>query len=259
MGILDKFCLSGKSIIVTGGGQNIGRSMALGFAEVGADVAVVDIESDSACKVAEEVRKMGRQSVAIGADVSKKSEVEKMVQKVAGKFGKVDVLVNNASVFGKCLPFEDITEEDWDRTISIILKGTFFCSKEVGKIMVERRSGKIINMASIVAIRAPRREYMSDFSAAKAGVVQLTKCLAAEWGKYGINVNTISPGYHRTDSPITHMSEESREVLLSYTPLRKTAVADDMKTVAIFLASDASNYITGHNLVSDGGRICWYD
>jgi len=259
MDILENFKLTGKTIIVTGGGQNIGKSIALGFAEAGADIAIIDIDIDSANKVAEEITKMGRKSIAIKTDVSKLNDVQKMVAEVLNKFHKIDVLVNNASIFGKMLPIKDITEEDWDRTISIILKGTFLCSREVGKVMITQRSGKIINMGSITAMRAPRREYMSDFAAAKAGVIQFTRCLAAEWGKYGINVNSISPGYHETDSAITHQSDESRKTLISYTPLQKTAVANDMKPVALFLASDSSNYITGHNLVTDGGRICWYD
>jgi len=256
--VLKDFELNGKVSIVVGGATNIGKRVAMGLAEAGSDVAVVDININEVKKTAGEIKKIGKESIAINTDISNSVAVKNMVKIVLEKFEKIDILVNSASIFGKMKPLVDTEEGDWDEIMSINLKGTFLCCKEIGKIMVSQNYGKIINIASINGVMASRRDFMSDYNISKAGVIQLTKCFAAELGRYGINVNSISPGYHRTDSAITELSEKSREELLSYIPLKRTAVAEDMKSVVIFLASDASKNITGHNLLSDGGRLCWF-
>lgn len=257
-GLLKKFELAGKKAVVVGGATNIGKRVALGLAEAGADIAVVDINNDEAEKTVEKIKDFNRKAISVKTDISILEDVKKMVDKVVNEFQRIDILVNCAAIFGTMDPLLELDEKDWDRMMSINLKGTFLCCKEIGKVMADKKNGKIINFASINGILASRREHMSDYNIAKAGVIQLTRCFAAELGKYGINVNSISPGYHRTDSDITELSEESREELLNYIPIKRLAVADDMKPVVLFLASDASNNITGHNLLSDGGRLCWF-
>ncbi len=251
------FSLEGKVAIVTGGKRGIGKAVALAFAEAGADVAVStrvfkDAEDDLGT-VAEEIRGMGRRSLAIQADVTQKADVDSMVKRVEDEFGAIDILFNSVGIFGGP-PLIEQSEEQWDKIIDVDLKGYYLCSQAVAKRMVERRRGNIISVASAAGIRG-----FSDknaYNVAKAGVIMLTKVLARDLGKYNIRVNAIAPTMVKTemvralmDDPQASAAEARR------TPLGRLGEVSDIVGPAIFLASDASSYITGHTIVVDGGQL----
>jgi sorbose reductase len=256
MGILDRFRLDGKTALVTGGGQGIGQAFAHALAEAGADVAIVDINPETAEKVAAEIRALGRRSMAIVADVTKADDVRRMVDTIVGVWGKLDIGVNNAGV-GGWANAEDMSEAEWDRVININLKGVFLCAQAEARVMIPRRSGKIINTASMSGTIVNRPQNQVAYNASKAGVIHLTRSLAAEWAKYGICVNSISPGYTRTplvESPqVAHMVPGWLELI----PMGRMAEVTDLQGAVVYLASPASDYVTGHDLVIDGGYTVW--
>ncbi len=197
MNVLSMFDLKGEKAIVTGGGQGLGKEMALALAEAGADVAVVQRRVEVAEQTAEEIIKSGRDSFAMKVDVRKAEDIRNMVAAAKDRFGKIDILINNAGI-GQGVPALDMTEEDWDSMIDIHLKGTFLCSQMVGREMVKQKKGSIINIASMSGFIVNRPQPQAHYNAAKAGVVMLTKNLAMEWAKYNIRVNAIAPGYIKT-------------------------------------------------------------
>jgi NAD(P)-dependent dehydrogenase (short-subunit alcohol dehydrogenase family) len=247
------FSLEGEVAIVTGARQGLGKEIALTFAEAGADVAVCDvvIEDGELEAVAKEIQGFGRRSLAIQVDVSQKADVNNMVQKVIDEFDAIDILVNNAGINVKCFLLE-FSEADYDKIIDIDLKGYFLCSQAVGKKMVERGKGNIINIASIAATKPPTRS--GPYSAAKAGVVSLTRSLALELARNGIRANAISPGLAKTK--ITEWLWSDPKALEEYAakvPLGRITEPSDIAAAALFLASDASSYITGTTILVDGG------
>ncbi|GAG86467.1 unnamed protein product, partial [marine sediment metagenome] len=248
------FSLEGKVAIVTGGGTGIGRGIALEFAKAGADVVVGSRKLVNLEKVAEEVRALGRRSLAVQTDISRKADVDNLVQRVMGEFGGIDILVNNAVVFTRT-PVIEISEDDWDKTFDINLKGYYLCCQAVGKEMVERRKGSIINVASTAGFRVGPTN-STIYSTAKAGVIMLARGLARELGSYNVRVNTIAPGTVRTkmtertwSDPERLKQEEARM------PLGRLGEPSDIGSVAVFLASDASRHITGSTIVVDGGLL----
>jgi len=249
------FSLQGKVAVVTGSRRGIGKAIALTFAQAGADVAVCDyiVEGGELEAVAEEIRGLGRRSLAVQTDVSKKSDVDNMVKKVTDELGPIDILVNNAGTYRGSVLIQQ-TEEDWNAVIGTNLTGCFLCSQAVGRGMIERRKGNIINIASGAGIRgfAGRNSY----NVSKAGVIMVTKVLARDLAKYGIRVNALAPTNLKTDmtrgiweNPKTLAAEEAR------IPLGRLGEVDDMAGPALLLASDASGYITGHTIVLDGGSM----
>ncbi len=251
--ILEKLSLNGKIAIVTGASRGLGRSMALGLAEAGADLAIVSRGLPDLEKVAEEIRSLGRRALPISADMSNLEDIPKMVDSVLNEFGKIDILVNNAGTTIR-MTAEDFTEEAWDKVIALNLKGAFFCAQAVGKVMIKQRYGKIINIASLLsAIGVPNAV---AYGAAKGGISQMTKCMAVEWAKYNINVNAIGPGYFRT--PLTKPLQDDpvrSSQILSRIPMQRWGEPDDLKGVVVFLASEASNYVTGQTIYVDGGWL----
>jgi NAD(P)-dependent dehydrogenase (short-subunit alcohol dehydrogenase family) len=276
----EKVSLKGNVAIVTGGGQGIGRGIALRLAKEGADVAVADMNSETPKKVAEEIKKLGRQSIPISADLTKSVEVEKMIKMVIEQFGKIDILVNDAGgVPGKGLEREqfmsilETDEKDWDATIQANLKTTFLCSKAVAKNMVERKSGKIINISSVGGITygtlgGARTTYgpkplIAAYGAAKAGILSFTRSLARELSPYHINVNAVCPGL--IDSPLSDRSseelaklqgitiEEARKRRISAIPWGRIGTPDDIAAVVAFLASSDADFITGEEIIVSGG------
>lgn len=248
------FSLEGKVAIVTGGGTGIGRGIALEFAKAGADVVVGSRKLVNLEKVAEEVRALGRRSLAVQTDISRKADVDNLVQRVMGEFGGIDILVNNAVIFTRT-PVIEISEDDWDKTFDINLKGYYLCCQAVGKEMVERRKGSIINVASTAGFRVGPTN-STIYSTAKAGVIMLARGLARELGSYNVRVNTIAPGMVRTEmnkhlwsDPERLKQEEAR------IPLGRLGEPSDIGSVAVFLASDASRHITGSTIVVDGGLL----
>ena len=247
------FSLMDKIAIVTGARRGMGKAIALTLGEAGANVVVSDVvgggELDS---VAAEIRKLGRRSLAVQADTACKADVDGMVQRVMDEFGGIDILVNNAGVFMN-VPLLELREEDWDRILNVDLKGYHLCCQAVGKIMVEQKKGCIINIASRNSVKA--NEGHGAYCAAKAGVAMLTKVLARELGRYNVRVNAVSPGIARTELSRPMWSDpEFMKQLVSVVPLGRMAEPSEIASVVLFLASSASSYITGHNILVDGGR-----
>jgi 3-oxoacyl-[acyl-carrier protein] reductase len=246
--------LEGKVAIVTGGKRGIGRGIALAFAKAGADVAICSrgAEDGSLEAVAKEIEQLGRRSLAIKADVSKKSDVDQMVQRVIDEFGDIDILVNNAGVIMWDQSLLEASEDDWNKIMTINLQGAFFCCQAVGKWMMERKKGNIINMCSVSAISVSPGAAIYCIS--KAGLWMLTRALAQELGVYNIRVNAISPGWVKTDMNIQFRRDPDAEKEIARgIPLERLGVPEDIGRVALFLASDASDYITGQSIIIDGG------
>jgi len=246
--------LEGQVAIVTGGGTGIGRGIALEFAKAGADVVVASRRLSVLEKVGEEVTALGRRSLAVQTDISRKTDVDNLVRRVMGEFGGIDILVNDAVIFTRT-PVIEISEDDWDKTFNVNLKGYYLCSQAVGRGMVERRKGSIINVASTAGFRVGPTN-STIYSIAKAGVIMLSRGLARELGSYNVRVNTIAPGPVRVESgqslwgnPERLKQEEARM------PLGRMGEPSDIGSVAVFLASDASSYMTGSTIVVDGGLL----
>jgi len=247
--------LEGKAAIVTGGRRGIGRAIALALAEVGADVALGDrvVDDGELDAVAEEVKKLGRRALAIQTDITRKADVDNLVQKTLAELGAVDILVNNAAMNIRA-PLLELQEEGWDRVIDTDLKGYYLCSQAAGKIMVKQKGGNIINIASTAAMdTAPE---MGAYCIAKAGVVMLTRILAIELAQYNIRVNAVAPSLVKTkfSQPLWSNAETLKEIEAGI-PLGRLAEPGDIVGSVLFLASDASAYITGHTIVVDGGSV----
>ena len=243
----------GKVVLVTGGRQGLGRAMALAFAEAGADIAICDMVTDDGRldAVAGEIRSVDRRALTMMADVRNRAQVEEMVKKVLDEFGRIDVLINNAGVTGGGRLL-DLPEDDWDRVIDTTLKGTYLCSQAVSKVMIEQRSGNIINMASVGSYL----KGASPYGIAKKGIVSITQGLAHLLGPYNIRVNAIAPGAIRTE--MTQPIWDNPQILEAYvsdTPLGRIGEPEDVAHTALFLASDASRYTTGATIMVDGGIL----
>lgn len=253
MNILYKFSLEGKVALVTGGKKGLGKAMALGFAEAGADVAVCSrgIAGGELEAVAKEIRQLGRRSLAIQADVASKSDVERMVDKVVTEFGTIDILVNNAGQYIE-KPTMELSEKNWDDVHATHLKGSLFCAQAVGKVMVKQKRGNIINVSSVVGIRPLPSP--GGYDVAKAGLIMFTASLAIELAPHNIRVNAIAPGFMRTTQNVRIYGNP--DVLKRYESaiaLGRMGAPEEIATTAIFLASDASSYMTGSTIIIDGG------
>jgi NAD(P)-dependent dehydrogenase (short-subunit alcohol dehydrogenase family) len=249
---------TGKVVVVTGARRGLGKAMALGFAEAGADVAICDyvIDGGELADVAKQIEQYGRKSLFSKVDVTIKTDIEAFIQQVIGKFGRINILINNAGLLGSG-PFLEHTEELWDAIIDTNVKGTFLCSQAVSKIMIQQKEGTIINMASVAGFRAG-----STYSVSKAGVVMLTKTLARSLAPYNIRVNAIAPNVTRTEKePSRTMSEafwtnpEAIANAATRTPMGRIGEPSDIVGPALFLASDAAKFVTGHILAVDGGFL----
>ncbi len=251
MANLSLFDLTGHKALVTGGAVGIGRGCALALARAGADVAIVDLNAAAGAKTADEVRSLGVQSLFVACDVTNKPQVQSMVSQVVAQFGRLDVAVNNAGI-GILGADEQIDQADWDKVIAVNLTGTFLCAQAEAQQMIRQTptEGKIINIASMSATIA---NCNASYDASKAGVVHMTKTLAAEWGRFNINVNCISPSYLLTPM---HASTPVivRRRIRELTPLGHVQRPEDLHGAVIFLASAASNFVTGLDLMVDGGH-----
>ncbi|HMA83648.1 MAG TPA: SDR family NAD(P)-dependent oxidoreductase [Candidatus Thermoplasmatota archaeon] len=245
----DLFNLDGKVAIITGAARGLGKSIAVGLAKFGAHVVITDVIDTSG--TLEEIKKFDDQSFDLQVDVSDESDVETMIKKTIDHFGSIDILVNNAGIL-KTANAEDFSEDDWKKVIDVNLNGVFLCAQAAGKQMIEQKSGKIINISSIAGLSG----YASSvaYSASKAGVISLTKTLAAEWGKHNIQVNAICPGVFATNMTEDYLKDEDfKEMIKTKVPLSRYAKSDELIGTIIYLASNASDYMTGHALVIDGG------
>ncbi len=254
MGVLDRFSLAGRTALVTGAGQGIGQAFALALAEAGADVAVVDVNVEGARAVAAEAEGLGVRALAIHADISRPDDVNSMVAEILTAWGHLEVAVNNAGVRAWA-PAEEMTRDAWERVLGVNLTGTFLCAQAEAQAMLPRGYGKIINMASMSAHVVNRPQTQVGYNVSKAGVVHLTRTLAAEWASRGVRVNSISPGYTRT--PLTAKLGGLQADWLERIPLGRMGEVDDLQGAVVYLASEASDYMTGHDLVIDGGYTLW--
>jgi NAD(P)-dependent dehydrogenase (short-subunit alcohol dehydrogenase family) len=245
---LPDFSLDGKVALVTGAKRGIGKAFALTFAEAGADVVVCGRTLPDLEKVADEIKALGRRSLAVKTDVSNKSEVESLVAFIVKEFGTLDILVNNAVVYARG-PLVELSEEEWDNTLDIGLKGFYLCSQAAARVMMERRKGSIINMSSTAGIRPTGRQ--GAYSVIKAGGIMLTKLLAAELAEYNIRVNALAPTVVKTEL----VNEELFRGFMTQLPLGRLTEMSELAAAALFLASDAASYVSGHTLIVDGGRI----
>jgi len=241
----------GKVVVVTGGGSGMGKTTCKKFAEEGAKVAIVDIDMKRAEKTKEEIETEGREAIAIKCDVSNAMDVKKMVEQVLNKYGKIDILVNCVGILGQVGPVWETSEENWDKVMSVNLKGMFLVCKEVVPHMIQRKEGKIINISS-VAGKDPNPN-MVAYDASKAGVIGFTRALALEVAPYNINVNCVVPGITQTPF-LGEMSEEEKEKLASKVPLGRLAKPEEIAEVILFLASEKASFVTGAAWNVTGGR-----
>ncbi|MCX6000698.1 MAG: 3-oxoacyl-ACP reductase FabG [Chloroflexi bacterium] len=250
---MPKFSMKGRVVLVTGGGRGIGKAIALGFARAGADVVVASRTASDLDKVAREIEALGGHALAVQADIAVKSQVDNMVAKALDRFGTIDVLVNNAAI-NVMRPLVDLREDGWDKVMNVGLKGYFLCSQAVARVMMARKSGNIISIASDSAVKAA--PMLGAYSISKAGVVMLTQVFAVELAPYGIRVNAIGPGMVKTGFSQPLWSDPNMlKMIENNTPLRRLAEAEEIASVALFLASDAASYITGQTIYADGGIL----
>ena len=252
---LPDLSLSDKTAVITGSRRGIGRAYALAFAEAGADMVICDqvVEGGELETVAEEIRKLGQRSLAVRTDITRQSEVDDLVSRTVKEFGGIDILVNNAGL-DIIKPLLDTSEEEWDTTFAINLKGQYLCAKAAARKMIEqKRKGSIINIASHLAFKAATQ---GAYCIAKSGVVMLTRVLARELGGYNIRANAIAPGMVLTKALQTRWhGTDFLEQRAASLPLGRIAAPADMVGAALFLASDASDYITGQTIIVDGGHL----
>jgi NAD(P)-dependent dehydrogenase (short-subunit alcohol dehydrogenase family) len=253
----DVFNLESRVAIVTGAARGIGREVALTLANAGAHVVVAEMDIEAADDVISEIRNLGRETLLVQTDVRDSQSVESMVQQVMTKFGKIDILVNNAGIV-KNTPAEETSDEEWLNILSVNLNGVFWCCRAVGRHMSEHASGVIVNIASMSGLVANKPQPQAAYNTSKAGVIMLTKSLAAEWAARGIRVNSVSPGYIGTELTKLGMSnEEWKRTWLEMTPQGRIGNAEDVARAVWYLVSDAAQFATGTNLVVDGGYTCW--
>ncbi len=246
--------ITGKIAIVTGAGQGIGKAISLRLANAGADVAILDLNLQSAETVAKEIETMGRHAIPIQVNVSKSENVNAAVRRILTEFGRIDILVNNAGIAGRTLPLTDLDESDWDEVIAVNLSGVFLCCKAVIGTMIAQDYGRIVNIASIAGKEG--NPTMIPYSVSKAGVICLTKALAKEMTDYNIRVNAVSPAVIET--PIMDgMAQSTIDYMVSKIPLGRIGKPEEVAAVVNFLASDEASFVTGQCYDVSGGRATY--
>ena len=264
MTILDRFSLEGRVAVVTGGGTGLGKAICHAFARAGADVVVAGRRLEPINETAAEVRDLGQRTMALSTDVTDSKQVDTLIEKTVGEFHKVDILVNNAGIARgiepsqwdtvqiKVGPIWDLTDDKWHRAIDVNLGGAFYCSRAVAKHMIGRRSGKIINMASVGGLRGPKGWF--TYSSAKGGVVMLTRTLAVTWARDNIQVNCIAPGFIE----VADTGATSQERNPDFIPMGRFGAPKEVGLLAVYLASEASDYVTGECFAIDGSSTVGY-
>jgi NAD(P)-dependent dehydrogenase (short-subunit alcohol dehydrogenase family) len=258
--VLERFRLDGRVALVTGGGQGIGQAFAHALGEAGAAVAVVDLNATGAETVADELSAKGIEAIAITADVSQAAQVQRMVNTIVGHWGRLTIGVNNAGIAG-WYEAESMPEAEWDKMMALNLKGVFLCCQAQGWHMLQAGYGKIINTASMSGHIVNIPQNQAAYNISKAGVIHLTRSLAAEWAGRGVRVNSISPGYTRTqlvDQFIQQpVGKEKLPVWLQLTPMHRLGEVTDLQGAAVYLAAEVSDFMTGHDMIIDGGYCLW--
>jgi NAD(P)-dependent dehydrogenase (short-subunit alcohol dehydrogenase family) len=253
MNVLEKMHLKGKKAFVTGAAHGIGKACAIGLAQAGADVAVIDINKEGILQTVEEIKKYGVDSIAIQADITKEDEITIAMEQILQRFNHLDIAFCNAGTFQN-IPAEEMPLDEFKRVIDTNLTGAFITARAAGKAMIPSKSGSIILTASMSGHIANIPQSQCAYNASKAGVIMLGKSLAIEWAKHGIRVNTISPGYIYTwsDKPIPE-EEIGKTNFEQWTPLKRFGQAEELQGLVLYLASDASSFVTGSDHLIDGG------
>jgi NAD(P)-dependent dehydrogenase (short-subunit alcohol dehydrogenase family) len=258
---INDISLKGKVAIITGAAGGIGRAMSLALAKAGADIVATDLRAKENEDTAAQVIQLGQRALAIAADVTDSSQVEHMVKGAVSEFGNIDVLINNAGpgravVRKELYPQKalwEVTDEEWHSALDLTLTSAFYCCRAVARYMIERKKGKVINIASGFGLRAVRYEY--TYCTGKGGLIQLTKVLALTWAKDGINVNCIAPGFIGVRHSYTDEERQLIEAQGRFVPVGRAGAPEDIAHVAVFLASEASDYMTGEVVSVDGGAL----
>ena len=254
MKVKELFDLTGKVALITGGSVGLGKQMALGLAETGADIAICARKQERCVETAEEISGLGVRVLPLACDVANEEDVIAMVSQVISEFGKIDILINNAgATWGG--PPQDLKLGDWEKVFRTNVHGVFLCSKTVGRRMIDRGTGKIINLASVAGLGGADSEVFDaiPYNTSKGAVINFTRDLAVKWAPYNIQVNAIAPGWFPTNMTKRFL-DAKRDILLQNIPAKRWGNDDDLKGVTVLLASSASNYITGQIFVVDGGQ-----
>ncbi|MFB6465368.1 SDR family oxidoreductase [Cytobacillus sp. Hz8] len=253
MHVLKLFDLTGKTAIITGGGRGLGAQIAEGFAEAGANIVLCSRKVEACQKVANQLEKLGVKTLALACDISDPDDVNRVVEETIKEFGSIDILVNNSGATWGA-PVAEMPFDAWQKVINVNVTGTFLMSQAVGRVMIEQNTGKIINIASVAGLGGtdPRVMDTIGYNTSKGAVITFTKDLAVKWGPYNINVNAIAPGFFPTKMSKV-LIENGKNPILESTPLRRFGTENDLKGAAVFLASEASSFITGDVLIVDGG------
>jgi NAD(P)-dependent dehydrogenase (short-subunit alcohol dehydrogenase family) len=245
--------LAGKRAVVTGGGRGLGRALALALAESGADVAIATRSSEGIERVAAEIKERGRRALPVQTDVTETADVERLVERTLDELGGLDILVNNSGTI-HVAPLSETGPEDWNRVVMTNLFGTYACMRAAGRHLTRQGSGKIINVASNLAFKG--RPQLSAYAASKAAVVSLTRTVAVEWARYGVQVNAVAPGHVETEMNADVRSDARLyEKVVGQVPARRMALPEEIGPLVVYLASSASDFMTGEVIVIDGGEI----
>lgn len=253
--ILDQFKLENQTALVTGAARGIGQVCAVALAEAGADLVITDLPGVDLEATAEKIRALGRRVLIHEADVTRSAAVDELLERTVREMGGIDIVFNNAGI---CInaPAESMSDEQWLQVVNVDLNAVFYVARAAGRAMIAQgRGGRIINTASMSARIVNRPQDQCAYNAAKAGVVQLSKSLACEWAPHRINVNSISPGY--TSTAMTMKVSEMHEEWIADTPAQRMAAPEELAPAVVFLASAGAGFVTGHDLVIDGGFTCW--
>lgn len=256
--ILDKFRLDNKVALITGGSRGIGKAIALGFAEAGADIVIAARKLPGLEMAAKEISALGKRCLPVAAHAANSGDLDNLVNKSISEFGRIDILVSNAATSTQFVDVIDVEEQAWDVVMNLNLKGYFLLTQKVARIMIKQGGGSIIFISSTNAFKPNRG--VGVYSASKAGLLGLTQVLAFELGKYNIRVNALAPGATRTRMIKAALEDPNQEIVRSiekHTALGRLAEPEDMKGAALFLASEASSFVTGQTLVVDGGAVTY--
>ena len=256
--LLSQFDLTGKAAIVTGTSRGLGVSFARGLAKAGCDLIIAARDMDRLREVARDLEQYGRRVVPVQADICRQQDVESMVQRSVAEFGKIDILVNNAGI-SAVADAEAMTREQWRSVIDTNLTALFFCAQSAARLMLPQGSGKIINIASMYGISASSYVSQASYVTSKAGVLGLTRELAVEWAPRGLQVIALAPGFFRSDQTIWafEQNKELGEKLLAKVPMGRMGKLEELEGTIVYLASPASDYMTGQALILDGGFLSW--
>lgn len=251
--VLDSFRLAGKVAVVTGSGKGLGKAMAIALAEAGADVTVAARSFDQVQETSREIETLGRKCLPVKTDVTSRDDVEALIGKTVDKFGGIDILINNVGM-AIVKDLMNTSPEDWQKQMDTNLTSAYLCCRAAGKYMLEKGSGKVVNVATIAGVRG--KWQMTGYGASKAGVIQLTKTLAIEWARYNVNVNCIVPGIFYTSATQAVLDNEKiRKVRVSKVPLKRYGKPEEVGPLAVFLSSAASDFITGAIIPIEGGEL----